>query len=315
MRRLTISIALMLPVVLGADYEAGVALPTDVPMAGASFPGAPPAFKVPLEGSVEVAADATGGMRIHLRRGDGTLFATAIIDQRGRTLSGLFYDSAGEVVQVTNATRGETAAAPTRSLSGRVGARGHSRLRAVCGANSKDPHPWRIDPATTFFWSFNANSTPSHMSVDTTETYLRNGHAQWYNNTNHCSIGDESVFGMAYDGRTTAGYGDNEINTVGFGDMGEIGCSGSLGCTRTEMSNGIVTESDTRFERSIIWVNGRAIAKYDTWGAMAHELGHTLGFADLTDSTDNVMYEDLTANDVSNQRLGRGDANGNNDKY
>jgi hypothetical protein len=164
-----------------------------------------------------------------------------------------------------------------------------------------------INPFTTFKWYFNAASTPSGMSVDTTETYLRNAHAEWYFNENWCRIPDESSFLMAYAGRTTRGYGDNGRNTVGFGSGGEVGCPGSIACTRNEVLDGFTRESYTRLNSvEFRFVNGRSRGKYDVWSIMAHELGHPLGCDDQATSDTNVMYFEGTANDIGDQLLGLG---------
>lgn len=89
-----------------------------------------------------------------------------------------------------------------------------------------------------------------------------------------------------------------------------------MGCTWTQLDgSNYVTESDSRLNSSVTWINGLATGKYDTWHVMAHELGHTLGFQDTTDSRDNVMYMYVYTDDTTNHRLGKGDADGNNSKY
>ena len=130
------------------------------------------------------------------------------------------------------------------------------------------------------------------MSVATTETYLRNAHAQWYNNDNYCGIADQSNFAMSYGGDGGGlGFGDNGKNTVGFGSMTAVGCSASdLACTRSEISQyGLNEETDTRLSTGVTWINGQASGKYDTWSVMAHETGHSLGFDHVFDAYDNVM--------------------------
>ncbi len=292
-----------------------IALPAHVPMAGADFPGAPPAFEIPAGGSVEVIDAGPDDRTFVLKRSDGTLFAEARVF-RGHPRTALFYDEAGTLAQATHALWPDEAQQAVQSNSTRTLAVA-KRKAASCTSNTLyNAHGWRIDPTVTFDWRFNAGSTPSGMSVDTTETYLRNGHAEWYNNTNWCGVADNSSFLMAYGGRTTLGWGDNGYNTVGFGDGRQIGCDGAVACTRSEPSNGINQESDTRLNSAqYSFINGAASGKYDTWSIMAHELGHTLGCDDQAYTTEDVMYYLGSTNDVSDQKLGRGDATCNNDKY
>lgn len=296
----------------GATASGPPSLPRDVPMAGADFPGAPPLFELPQGGSVSVETDAAGEVVFTLKRADGVLFAEAHV-LHGRTVEGRFYDDGGTLAAVTTAIYAEAGPSASRALAKRGSPTAAKRTLGTCDQTQWTALPWALGGGT-FTWIFNSASTPSGLSVDTTETYLRNGHAQWYNNTNWCGLADNSVFGMAYGGRTTQGWGDNGVNTVGFGDMAPIGCSGALACTWTQAPSGVVQESDTRFDRTAPWINGQAANKYDTWSVMAHEVGHTLGFDDVTD-TGNTMYHSGIQNSVLHQQLGKGDATGNNSKY
>lgn len=137
--------------------------------------------------------------------------------------------------------------------------------------------------SSTFLWYFAKFTTPYYMSLDTTQTYLRNAHVQWYDNLNWCGLPDTSVFAMAYGGETGYTFADNGWNTVDFGSMSAIGCAPVTACTRVEHNGDpIIDESDTRMNSSLSWINGQAPNKYDTWSVMAHELGHSLGFGDIT---------------------------------
>jgi hypothetical protein len=299
-------------------------LPRDVPMAGAGFPGAPPVFRAPPGGSAAVAANPRSAGNVYtLRRANGTLYAEAQVDPSGRTVVATWFDDQGEVDIVTTQVFPDAISSQSSYRTGESltsVSQSHtpsrsSRPLASCGEAYWYGNPYQLNPSVTFSWRFNAGSTPSYMNVDTTETYLRNAHIEWYNNQNWCGIPDQSVFAMAYGGRTTVTYGNNGINTVGFGNMGATGCASDvLGCTWVDVSAGIVTESDTRLNQNSPWINGQASGKYDTWSVMAHELGHTLGF-DHVDSPSNVMNPTIPSNNISNQKLGKGDANGNNTKY
>lgn len=310
-------------VLTGAGPGGAVELPGEVPMAGADFPGAPPAFVLPVGGTAAVDVSPAGRTRYTLSRADGTLFAQAEVDSEGRVPLALWYDERGELFFAATQTLGSGRdAVPAPRVAkrrqaglGRSAPKAISRPTASCGGVFYTYHPWQLNPSVTFFWHFNAGSTPNYMNVNTTEQYLRNAHIQWYDNSDWCGIADNSVFAMAYGGRTTAVWGNNGISTVGFGNMAATGCSPSaVGCTWADVSGGVVTESDTRFNENYSWINGAANGKYDTWSVMAHELGHTLGFDHPGDST-NVMSVPLFTDDITDQLLGKGDATGNNAKY
>lgn len=305
----------------GAAPASPPVLPVDVPMAGAHFPGAPPPFVQPAGGSTEVGVSPAGVTRFSIRRPDGTLFAEADIDSLGRAVAGYWYDEKGELTFAGTQTFGEARFAvagevtrATRLAPQRSRPFASARAAASCGLLEFSMHPWQL-PAGTFTWKLNASSIPSYMNASVTESYLRSGHVTWYQNDNWCGTPDQSVFGMAFGGHTTATYGFNGVNTVGFGNMATSGCiSTAIGCTSTWTSNGFVTESDTRLNQNSPWVNGKASGKYDTWSLMVHELGHTLGFNHVGDD-DNVMYESVSTNDITDQKLGKGDADANNTKY
>jgi len=283
-------------------------------MAGATFEGAPPAFQIPAGGSVSVTATSFGEEFV-LKRPDGSLFAIAEVDAFGRTFAATFYNASSGVFVKTYQTYPEVLQpAPAESLSSAHVPNRNRRVASTCGAATWSDSGRKWTSGIT--WYFNSGSTPSGLSVDTTETYLRNAHAEWFNNTNWCGIADNSVFGMAYGGRTTLGYAQNGTNTVGFGDMSQTGCgAGVIACTATYISGTTIVEADTRLSSSLNWINGQAPGKYDVWSQDAHETGHVMGFNDVTDSHDNVMYFAGVTNDVSDQKLGKGDANGNNAKY
>ena len=162
------------------------ALPTDVPMAGANFDGAPPAFQVPAGGSISVTA--TGfGKEFVLKRPDGSLFASADVDLLGRTFRATFYDASGSVFVTTYQTYPEVLhTSSARSLTSALVPNRNRRLASNCGAATWNDtgNKW----TSSITWLFNSGSTPSGLNVNTTETYIRNAHAEWFNNTNGAAL-------------------------------------------------------------------------------------------------------------------------------
>jgi predicted Zn-dependent protease len=119
-----------------------------------------------------------------------------------------------------------------------------------------------------------------------------------------------------YQGITTLSYGHNGVNTVGWGDISQTGCTGSgvAACTRVEASSGTITEADTRMDASGTWSNVGASNAADVQSVMAHESGHAIGFGHVTDSSE-VMYTPIFLGDTSDRKLGMGDADEDNLKY
>lgn len=171
-----------------------------------------------------------------LRRADGTLFATTRVKD-GDAIAGYFYDERGQLEQVTTSYTPEKVGR-FRTTQSRTTPKASRRTTATCGSNAQNPQVWSWTPIGSFQWYFNLSSTPAGMSVATTETYLRNAHAQWYNNDNYCGIADQSSFAMSYAGDGGGlGFGDNGKNTVGFGSMTGVGCDPTdIACTRNEVS-------------------------------------------------------------------------------
>jgi hypothetical protein len=294
-------------------------LPTDVPMAGADFPGAPPAFLKPDGGKVSVDPQGGGVVQFTLTRADGTLFAQATM-VRGRTVDVQYYDADGSPGVEASAYYDDSAF-PGASHPFRPAPMQHRNAR--CGAAYwYDPIPARkLSQSSYFTWYFNAASTPSYLSIPTTETYLRNAHHEWDVLDNWCGIADQSNYLISYGGQVgSVVFGNNGVNTVGFGDVASIGCaSNALACTMTWPKTGsLISESDTRLNSAVTWVNGQASGKYDVWSVMAHEFGHSTGLGDVTNSADNgddVMYYSFGSNNASNEKLGNGDAQVANLKY
>ena len=163
-------------------------------------------------------------------------------------------------------------------------------------------------------WYWNQGSTPGYLDLTKTLAALRGSRVEWESNVNWCFIPDFSSMNFTYQVTTTATYGHNGINTVGWGDIAAAGCPGAAGCTRVESSGGTITEADTRLDSSGTWSNVGAGNAADVQSVMAHESGHAIGFGHVSDSSE-VMYTPIFLGDTSNRELGRGDADEDNSKY
>lgn len=301
-----------------------IALPAHVPMAGADFPGAPPVFAVPPGGSIEVSDSPGPALEYTLIRADGVVFARALSDQSGAVIRATWFDDSGRPVTETTATYLSNGA--SRSLAQARAPLTTKRRATNCNSSAYGFITGQWASGTTFTWYFVAASTPSGVSIDTTETRLRSAHATWYNNTNVCGIADNSAVSIAYGGRTSSSFGNNGISTIGFGDVGAIGCTAPpgqtvLGCTQNWFYLGNnFTESDTRLNDQVPWVNGAASGKIDIETIAVHEIGHSMGLGDLSCAgVSNVMESGCDAsyfyNSIAHRSLGLGDALGNNAKY
>jgi hypothetical protein len=265
--------------------------------------GGLPAFVAPPGGSRADAHGANGIATATLRRSDGTLFAQQMRETSGATET-TFFDPAGSPYVTVASTPGR--ATPLRTFA---------RLEAYCGANSQNP--LSIKWNSTMNWYWNQGSTPGYLNLTNTLDSLRGAKIEWESSQNWCGIADASSMNFTYQGTTTVGLGQNGVNTVGWGNVQTIsGCTdpNTIACSVWWYSGGTITESDTRYDTGVTWVNGAASGKYDVQSVGAHETGHNIGFGHVSDSS-NVMFCCIDQNDTSNRKLGRGDANENNNKY
>jgi hypothetical protein len=196
------------------------------------------------------------------------------------------------------------------------GAKRQARRSANCGANDQAYSNWYV--ASTVLWWWNQSTTPSYLNQSSTLNSLQNAHSQWTTVSDWCGIPDLAAATQSYGGTTTRHVTNDGVYIVEFGSVDALGggCAGSAACTITNTAPDLhVIDSDTRFDTTrTTWINGGASGKIDIWSTMAHEFGHTLGFAHAPTSQ-NVMYGARRANDITDQLLGRGDANEVNTKY
>ncbi len=268
-----------------------------------------PEFALPPSGTSQVEHMATGGDKIILLRSDGTIYATRLIDRNGRMVTTQFHDQNNSVFLVIEAAAPlgvRPRADGTRTLSSHV----------QCGSNpNANPHPWKWNSVMGWYWV--QASTPSYLNLTNTLDGLRGARIEWENNVDYCGIADNSSMDFTYLGTIASSYGDNGINTVGWGSMSGTGCpSDAPACSRVETPNNVIVEADVRMNSAVTWVNGAAAGKFDVQSIFAHETGHNIGFAHIDNDSASVMYGGASfTNDITQRQLGRADANGNNNKY
>ncbi len=82
---------------------------------------------------------------------------------------------------------------------------------------------------------------------------------------------------------------------------------------------GSPVESDIRFSNSFKWSTKGASGAYDIQSVAAHEIGHVLQLAHVTNSSKRdhtvVLWPYLNAGDTTGRKLGRGDALADNSHY
>jgi predicted Zn-dependent protease len=299
-----VKMMLVVAAVAAALYGAGAALAAGPPGGLDQIP----VFGIPAGGHEVDSANDFGGKTIALYRADGSLFAKRIVAAVGGVLSTDYHFVDGSGVSVYSYT---TSPATTRHVARSSGA------LASCG-NDAESWSWTFW-ASTMNWYWNQASTPGNLDLTLTLSALRNARVEWESVVSWCAISDLSTMNFTYQGTTTAGYGKNGLNTVGWGDMTQTACYAqnvnTIGCTVT-WSDGAshIYEADTRLKASANWANNGSLNYLDVQSVMAHETGHAIGFGDVNDST-NVMWSTATVGNTSNRKLGNGDAREDNSWY
>lgn len=211
----------------------------------------------------------------------------------------------------------------SHAFSGRTGVK---REHASCGLNSQNPFPYSWPVAQTFNYYIVTSSIPGNVDQATAIQHVRNGHVAWILNDNYCAIADQSNISFQYQGSTTVSAGQNNVNTVGWGNPQLCGAATStssqpLACSPTWTVGNTVVEADIRYNVNRSWVTSGAggsgsCTPCDIWGVATHEVGHQIGFNHVSDN-DNVMSTgfETGAESTTARRLGRGDANMNNARY
>jgi hypothetical protein len=326
-----VSLAMLAPARAHAEPGPLLAAQADDP-----YPVIPdPTFATPAGGRRVDKAAPAGGRETTLLRADGVPFAQRVDDTRGRPIVTEFFTATGELELVifadySGGDGSDEAAladmpASISQLHRAIGdiARPHRRSRIegllshiYCGGTAWSDISAKWTQQMNWYW--NSASTPGYLNQTNTLTSLRSAHAEWESNINHCGYSDFSTVNIAYRGTTTAGYGDNGINTIGWGNISTTGCgSTAIGCARVEAGFSSISEADIRLSNSATWINGKASGKFDVQYIAAHEVGHTIGFRDIDENFDCtvLMCGHVFSNDTSGRKLGQGDAIGDNTKY
>jgi matrixin len=273
-----------------------------------SFAGAPPPFTRPAGGSVQVERAGTTRV-VTLRRPNGTTYAQAHVDPRGRYLDARYYGPGGSLRLVVSATL----PSPVRVAPAGAAARRRTPVRCGADARSNSGWIWRRFPVR---WHADLASAPAGVTRPALLAALRAARVTWIKNLNHCGIPDRSRVTFSYQGTTPRNPAKDGVSVVDFGRVAALGgvCAGTVACTLTWMNGSTAIESDTRFDRARVYSTGSSRRGFDVHGLFVHESGHTLGFGHVR-SPDDVMFPYARRGDVSGRRLGRGDANENNAKY
>ncbi|MBI2683905.1 MAG: matrixin family metalloprotease [Actinobacteria bacterium] len=273
----------------------------------ARFAGRPPDFAVPAGGTIGRTTYVDGSEGVTLRRDDGSMFATGVLNADGNYEIIKYFDADGGLVQTVAATYAD---------QGRRRVRGE---QARCGANGQGTSGWKVT-AQPFGWFITTGSIPSYLNRSRAIAAVRAGHGNWNSNGNTCGIPDQSAMAWQYRGGANYSVGRNGRSSVGFGNTRALGgaCAGLtvIACTLTWGANGRITESDTRFGTDVKFYAAPGFRPdgFDIEGVMTHEAGHSMGFEHVGDS-DNVMSPSTSPGNNSNRSLGRGDANLNNAVY
>jgi hypothetical protein len=268
------------------------------------LPGVP-AFAVPVQGRARARLLAGGWLRCRLHRSDGTRFADAYADARRRVLEMRFFRRTGALLLSIDVAHAAASAAEGQRVS--------------CGSAAQasiSSDYWR---GTRNWW---IGSTAPGISADKVVQAVRNAQSQWTNNINWCGYEDEANPPANYMGRTSKKVGKDGQSTVDWGSMNkDQTCTGALACTVTWYgSKGSPAESDIRFNTAFKWVIGSGNgSNYDIQTTAAHELGHVYQFDHVTNSSRNdqttVMWPYQSPGDTSAHKLGKGDAQADNQHY
>ena len=183
---------------------------------------------------------------------------------------------------------------------------------AASGAACDDGAHVTIGPRwTEFAYPWHWNSGSFGKNYDTRDS-LRRGQQTWGITRTDCDFDDVTALEPEYQGSSGKRAGKlDDVNVVDKGDMGAVGCEGSVACNIAWRTNDDeYVEADTRFSNDVKWSNSGKDGSYDYRSVATHEFGHMLGLADLHDSPKLTMYFQASITSTRARSLGRGDVRG-----
>ena len=164
-------------------------------------------------------------------------------------------------------------------------------------------------------------ATAKGIDRDVVVKAVRNAQSQWTNNINWCGIKDQANPPAYYEGKTSSAAKHDGKSVIDWGSLAnDQNCSGALACAVSWYDEqGSPVESDIRFSNSFKWSTKGASGAYDIQSVAAHEIGHVLQLAHVTNSSKRdhtvVLWPYLNAGDTTGRKLGRGDALADNSHY
>jgi len=269
--------------------------------------GVPGELSVPPGGEV-TARETAVGTAFTITRDDGTRMAQAEVDDAGVYRQVHYFDDRGRLELAID----RVDVLPPGSAAG-AGAGSRDGCRNV---STQAGFHWTSLPIP---WRLNARSVPRPLGASRVLGVARTARTVWARNSNRCRVRDASRASFAYRGTTARGIGRNGVNSIGFGEINDLGgaCVGAVACTFTWTNGNRAIESDIRIDknhRGGYAVGARPGGRLDLLSVLVHETGHTLGLDHVNDAS-NVMFPFIRAGTTTYRRLGRGDALANNALY
>jgi hypothetical protein len=159
-------------------------------------------------------------------------------------------------------------------------------------------------------WRFRIGTTPANVTKFHALRAMRKAHQVWPRSNSECSTKEKVNFKFNYAGVTGKTVDYDGVNMIEFGKLG----SSALAVNYTWFQGDRILEVDMRLnKKDYRWV-GRlynAPNRYVIANVVAHELGHQLGLADLSDPHAGLtMFARISKGENRKIWLGRGDLRG-----
>lgn len=184
-------------------------------------------------------------------------------------------------------------------------------------------HKWK----STFYWYFDAPTTPSNLTADNAEAWVKDGRQAIVRAYNDCGMTDTVTAAQQYQGRTSTDANINAAGDCGARDGTSVADFSvvpsaylAVTCTwsvpDTQGPNKAV-ESDASLNNGYRWWAGGSCPllsnAYSVRTVMTHESGHTFGLGHVSESTHGNLTMSTAINGAcqeSEYTLGRGDVLG-----